>query len=155
MNEVNNHKKISMKNRKKNIRWESKDLEKLKQFIQTNSEDLISNMLVNIVVGYKRFRKPRNFFVKMGTYLTRESQLCKSKFQKLEHLIYTDFMKVPEEHYNLFRHIRKLKPAEVNYNFDRFGESQNTSNLGENSLSAGSKGKNQNTSKGINWIIIY
>ena len=97
--------------------WTKDELCKFKEYIISNSKQLISNLIINIVVGYMRFRKSRTFFINMGLLLNRKSKLCKSKFQKIERQIYTDFLKLPKEYYDIFCQLRKQKARKVCYDF--------------------------------------
>jgi hypothetical protein len=97
--------------------WTNEEVSKLRSYVSENSQELVSNLLVNIVTGYLRFRKNRRFFINMGKFLDRSSKICKSKFQKLERKIYIEFLNLPTDYYELFCHIRKQKPKNVNYDF--------------------------------------
>ena len=105
-----------MKNNLK-TRWSVEDLNKMKEYIMENSQELISNLLVNIVVGYMRFRKHRRFFINMGNKLKRDSKICKAKFQKIERMMYIDVLNVSVRYYELFCFIRRQKAESVNYDF--------------------------------------
>lgn len=106
-------KKLKARTQKRN--WSKKEVEFIKEYSKQNSEILISNMLINIVAGYMRFRKPKRFFVNLGTALKFSSSRCKSKFQKIEKLIYLESIGIPAEMYELFCWIRGFKAEDVFY----------------------------------------
>ena len=104
-------------------KWTQHEIKKMHDYIITNSDDLTSNLYINIVAGYMRFRKPRRFFINLGNLINRTSILCKSKFQKIEKTIYTDYLKIPQEIYEVFKWIRNKKSHNVNYDFKKVNAS--------------------------------
>lgn len=111
---------MNKKKRKQQKGWTAEEVRKICEYAKANSEELTSNLLINIVTGYMRFRKHRRFFINMGSHLGRPPKNCKSKFQKLEKTIYIECLKVPERHYELFCYARKRQPDQVNYNFTKW-----------------------------------
>lgn len=93
--------------------WTSDELSKMGSFVESESRELFSNMYSNIAVGFMCFRKKRSFFKDMGQILGRPSQLCKSKFQKLEENFYLNLLKVPSSVYELFVELRKYSSKSV------------------------------------------
>ena len=133
----------------KSIKWGSQELARLKTFVTNNSEDLISNMLMNIVVGCSRFKNASEFFINLGSYLSHPPQVCKSKFRELEKLIYTNFLGVSEEFYDLFCFVRKKKSCEVNYNFNNIFTSSNNNSLEIKNILQNTKSISQQVPIGI------
>lgn len=125
-------------------RWTPEDLAILRKYIKTNSTALHSHFLVNVVAGYMRFRKPKQFFKRLGKLLCRPSKLCKSKFQKAEKIIYTDYLRFPQTHYDLLRHLRTRSAGEVDYSFivaqPRAQTLEGTPELSENNPFCGTEG---------------
>ena len=97
--------------------WNDKDIMSVKNYTLSNREVLLSNMYINIIVGFVKFRKPRTFFKDLGLLLDRPSYLCKSKFQKIERELVVNLLKVPQELYNLYLYIRKSKIKNPSYDF--------------------------------------
>lgn len=93
----------------KHKKWDTKDIDAMKNFVKTNENMLLSTLYKNIYNGKIIFRKKSKFFTQMGKILKRPSSNCKSKFQKYEKEIYIDFLGVPEIHYLLLKHIRGKK----------------------------------------------
>jgi hypothetical protein len=125
-------------------KWLENDLNIIKKYALANSEMLISNLLINIVVGHKRFRKPKYFFNKLGELLERSSHLCKSKFQKLEKMIYIDGLKIRPDYYDTFCWVRRLKKTKVDFNFERMSQKYSKDRLGQmgnEKKTSGSKSK--------------
>ena len=78
-------------------------------YIQENSEKLISNIYMNILVGYNRFPKPYGFFKKLSSKIKLTSSQCMTRFYKIEKHIFTKLLCMPEMHYNLFKSIQYNK----------------------------------------------
>lgn len=110
-------------------RWSERELDEFKMYIIENSDILRAHFLINTVAGYMRFRKPKCYFIGMGTRIGRSSKLCKSKFQKLEHKIYVEFLKFPVAHFELFCYLRTQKANAVDYDFIRKGISRDSNQL--------------------------
>ena len=102
-----------------NKKWTDKDIEIIKHYAKTNSEILRSNMIINIIAGFNRFRKPKTFFIRLGQILNKCSKLCKSKFQKLEEEIYKEELGTDDNYYDTYKWIRKLRKSQANYDFQK------------------------------------
>lgn len=89
-------------------KWDDSELEELKNYIIMKKPFLRASMYRNIYAGKIKFRKPNGFFTEMGNILDRSAQSCKSKFQKFEKQIYTEYLGIPREHYNVLVWIRRL-----------------------------------------------
>lgn len=100
-------------------KWLPEEFNQMKKYIISESQNLKSNMYINIVAGHKRFRKPRTFFIELGKIIGRSPSHCKSKFQKMENEIYLDYLKVKSEHFETFRWIRKIKSSKVDCDFKK------------------------------------
>ena len=90
-------------------RWNNEQKLKLKNFLLLEQKELLVNFYKNIVVGVLNFRRHTNFFQKMSEFVGRNPNQCKSKMQKYEKEAFTEVLKVPEDHYQFFELLRKLK----------------------------------------------
>ena len=94
--------------KKKNI-WTNKEEEKLKKFILEKKKVLISNFYENLLsfsCGYKI----KTFFKDMSKFICKKSIIdCKTKFKKCEYLIYTEYLNIPQIHFQLYLFLWKLK----------------------------------------------
>lgn len=109
-----------MKKKNRKIKWNAKNLLVLENYVLSNSEKLLSNFYMNILVGYIRFPKPYGFFKNLSNKLRIPAQSCSNKYYKLEENFYTQLLSVPKRHYRLFFSIRqqaktdkKMKPYEA------------------------------------------
>lgn len=87
-------------------RWTLNEVEKLKTYIKKQSELLLSNFYENIIEGKMKIRKPPGFFIEMASFLKMTPKQCKSKFQKSEKEIYTNYLGVPSDYYEVFTCLR-------------------------------------------------
>ena len=90
-------------------KWTQKNIENLIKFIKLKEAILIRNFYKNITEGSHRTRKPTGFFLEMSKYTKKSPQQCKSKFQKLEKKIYTNYLQIPTMHYYLYTSLRFSK----------------------------------------------
>lgn len=100
-------------------RWSAQELAQFNRYVTENSHVLTAHFLTNVVAGHMRFRKPKCYFIDMGKRLGRSSKLCKSKFQKLEHKVYTELLGFPEAHYKLFCYLRTQSADAVDHQYIR------------------------------------
>lgn len=96
-----------MPRKSKRKRWSLQEVMNLKKYIRTKSELLINNFYENVVEGKMKVRKPPGFFIQMAETLKMKPKQCKSKFQKFEREIYTNYLNLPEGEYQVFLHLRK------------------------------------------------
>lgn len=89
--------------------WTDIEIAGLEKFIISNKFKLENLFYQNIIAGKLSQRKSPGFFNDMSLAVNRSPDQCKSKFQKFERKIYRDFLKLPEDHYRVFIHIRKKK----------------------------------------------
>ena len=108
--------------------WTKKEIEKLENYTKSCSEDLISNMLMNIVVGFEYFKKPTWFFRSLSKSLRKSSKVCKRKFKQMEKVLYTNQLGVSENYFELFCKIRTKQQNEVDYNLESFLQSTHLRN---------------------------
>lgn len=94
-------------------RWTELELTNLREYIQLKSAILLKNFYQNLVEGRIKFRKPSRFFSEMAAFLKMSSAQCKSKFQKYEKHIYTNYLQLPEKSYLVLEHIRKQKNQKI------------------------------------------
>ena len=97
------------KNLHKFKKWTEKELEKFKQYMLENKEMLLFTFYKNIIQGCNKTKKTLKFYHKLGQRLRRTANKCKSKFQKFEKTIYTNYLEVPKEHYKYYSEIKKKK----------------------------------------------
>lgn len=94
-----------MSRKQKNTQWSAKNLLGLEHYVLSESQVLISNFYMNILVGYVRFPKPYGFFRKLSNRLGILPQRCASKYYKLEENLFTELLSVPRRHYVLYLNI--------------------------------------------------
>ena len=90
--------------------WNKTEINELEKYIKSNSLILKSNFYKNIYLGKMKFRRCPRFFIRMSSKVGRSPSQCKSKFQKFEKEIYTDFLELPLNHLLVYQAIRKNKP---------------------------------------------
>lgn len=90
-------------------RWTEVELTKLREFIELKAEILLTNFYKNIKEGRIKYRKPSKFFSEMGDFLKMTPTQCKSKFQKFEKEIFTNYLQLPDRSYFVLEHIRRQK----------------------------------------------
>lgn len=100
----------------KRKKWTDKELNILKIYILKNENMLLTVFYKNISQGKNIFKKEDGFFNIMGNLLQRKSSECKSKFQKHEKIIYCEYLNVPDSHYQIYQHCRKMKRIKKNKN---------------------------------------
>ena len=93
----------------KKKKWTDDEIKALKKYALDNEKMLLKIFYKNIYEGKHIYRKKDGFFKDLGQILKRSSSECKSKFQKYEREIYTEFLGVPEMHYLLLKYIREKK----------------------------------------------
>lgn len=98
-----------MKESTQTMRWNSEEVEVLRQFVSTKRKPLLEYFYKNIFLGELKVRKPRKFFVEMSRAVGRTAEQCKSKFQKFEKKVFKDFLKVPVEHFEVFQWLRDMR----------------------------------------------
>lgn len=86
--------------------WTAQDISKLRKFVKRSARVLIPILYQNIFDPRTKTKKPNGFYGQMGIALGKTSLQCKSKFQKFEKLIYTEYLKVPVKDYMVFEAIR-------------------------------------------------
>ena len=96
-----------MGRQKKN--WSHKEIDKLKEFILRRRSVLENIFYQNIIAGNLGERKIPGFYLDMSKAVDRTASQCKSKFQKFERIIYTEYLGISEEYYRAFLYIRKKK----------------------------------------------
>lgn len=96
-----------MPRKSKRKRWSLQEVSDLKKYIQSKSDLLINNFYENVLEGKMKVRKPPGFFIQMAETLNMKPKQCKSKFQKFEREIYTNYLSLPEAEYQVFLHLRK------------------------------------------------
>lgn len=92
-------------------RWSPADLAALRKYVLSQSRVLLANFYLNVKDGSVLRRKPSRFFIKMANYLQMTPAQCKSKFQKFEREIYTNFLGLPHQAYRVLQHIRRKKAS--------------------------------------------
>ena len=91
------------------MRWKTWEEDRLKSFLLSRKKNLIINLYKNILAGELRYRREDRFFIDMSEIVGRTPEQCKSKMQKYEKNAYTEFLKVPESHYDMFQWLRKKR----------------------------------------------
>jgi hypothetical protein len=91
---------------KKKTRWTPKEKERLRDFLFQHRIELISTLYKNVLCASLNHRKRDFFFKEMSKKVRRSSSQCKSKFQKQESKIFTEYLLVPETHYMYFVFLR-------------------------------------------------
>ena len=90
--------------------WNKTEINELEKYIKNHSVILKTNFYKNIYLGKMKFRRCPRFFIRMSAKVGRSPSQCKSKFQKYEKEIYTDFLELPFDHLLVYQDIRKRKP---------------------------------------------
>jgi hypothetical protein len=91
------------------MRWRAWEEDRLRSFLLSRKKNLIVNLYKNILAGELRYRREDRFFIDMSQIVGRTPEQCKSKMQKFEKNAYTEFLKVPESHYDMFQWLRKKR----------------------------------------------
>jgi hypothetical protein len=92
----------------KKKKWTETEMQKMKKYILQNENMLIAIFYKNIYEEKHIYRKRDGFFQEIAKILGRKSSECKSKFQKYEKIIYTIYLKIPIQHYDIFVYYRKI-----------------------------------------------
>ena len=87
-------------------KWTVRESEKFREFVIENKEDLLKPFYSYLMDPYSKAKRPVGFFRDLSKTLKRDSQNCKSKFQRHEKEIFLDFLRVPPHHFKLFRHLK-------------------------------------------------
>jgi len=95
------------------MRWRAWEEDRLKSFLLSRKKNLIVNLYKNILAGELRYRREDRFFIDMSEMVGRTPEQCKSKMQKFEKNAYTEFLKVPESHYDMFQWLRKKRSRKL------------------------------------------
>lgn len=90
-------------------KWTVNEIANLEKYVAKNSNELISNLYKNILVGYIRFAKPYGFFTGLSRILKRSRAQCKAKFYEMEDELYIKILQVPFDDLCLFMNIRQQK----------------------------------------------
>lgn len=91
---------------KRKTRWTPKEKERLRDFLIEHRIELISTFYKNVLCASLNHRKRDFFFKEMSKVVRRSSSQCKSKFQKQESKIYTEYLSISETHYIYFVFLR-------------------------------------------------
>jgi hypothetical protein len=94
---------------KESLHPTSKDRNVVEKYVMQNKDNLISNMYMNILVGYKRFAKPYGFFKKLSEQLRKPAAKSKQMYLQMEQDLFVNVLGVPKEHYDLYVRILKMK----------------------------------------------
>ena len=97
--------------------WTNEEIIKIENYTRMKSSLIISNVYINIILGYVKFRKPKDFFISLADIIGRSSKLCKSKFQKIEDDLFKNVLMFDTDTYKLFYHLKNKKPKRVYYDF--------------------------------------
>lgn len=97
-----------MPRKSKRKRWNFVELELLKKYIQSKSDELKLAFYQNIIEGQILYKKSPRFYIEMSEPIKRSPPQCKSKFQKMEHFVYTDMLSLDKDHYFLYKCIKQL-----------------------------------------------
>ena len=84
----------------------------LKDHVTQNRDALVSNLYMNILVGFNRFPKRYGFFKNLAKKLQKTSTKAKAMYCQAEEHLLVKCVKIPKEHYDLFRSIMKFKTSQ-------------------------------------------
>lgn len=86
--------------------WTKGEIQQLESYVKKKSEILRQNFYKNILINKMKHRRSPRFFIQMSQSVGRSASQCKSKFQKFERVIYTEFLDLPSDHYQVYSSIR-------------------------------------------------
>lgn len=93
--------------------WTEKEVANLKKYIKENSQQLKSQLLMNILMVSMHFSKQKGFYKTLSSIVGRTLPKCKSKFQKMEKDLYLKTLKISELDYEVFQWIRFESQKEI------------------------------------------
>lgn len=108
-----------MKQRQKTKKWRTEEVEQIREYAKQNKLELIENLVINIIAGYRKFRKSRNFFNDLSALLERPPSICKSKFQKIEEIVYLEELGISRDVYDTYLSSKRVTKSSVNYDFEQ------------------------------------
>ena len=85
--------------------------ETFQSFVLENKKRLISNLYMNILVGFNRFARPYGFFKRLSERLGKSPAQSKQQFLQIEQELYTKLLEIPKEHYDLYSSILKFNTS--------------------------------------------
>ena len=84
----------------------------LKEYATQNRDALMSNLYMNIWVGFNRFPKRYGFFKNLAKKLQKTSTKSKAMYCQAEEHLLVKSLQIPKEHYDLFRSIMKFETSQ-------------------------------------------
>ena len=97
--------------KRKRHRWNEEEMTRLKSFVKDQEKALRENFYCDILAGDLIHRKKQRFFFEMEKAVSKTAGKCKSKFQKYEKIIHCEYLKIPEEHYEVYLYLREEKKS--------------------------------------------
>ena len=82
--------------------------ETFQSFVLENKKPLISNLYMNILVGFNRFARPYGFFKRLSERLGKSPAQSKQQFLQIEGELYTKVLGIPRDHFDLYSSILKF-----------------------------------------------
>jgi hypothetical protein len=89
-----------------------KDQAIIKNYVIQNKNKLISNLYMNILVGYNRFPKPYGFFKKLSGFLKKSTTQTKLMFLHMEQELLINILGIPKAHYDLHMQIKQINSSQ-------------------------------------------